>query len=128
MLRRRWALALLICIAAAFGMESIVPAQQAGEIRNLAIPVDVEITLNQTFVVLTGKSTGASTLFCLPEPFKFQHNAVAIDPGGGHAAQRTEVVIGHWTEEAASPGTRFRIEDGPAPCNSQYQLWRGRVE
>lgn len=121
---------LLICatVLVTVSLPSNVPAQENGEFRQLAIPVNVTIATGESFVILTGRSNGASTFKCAPGPFEFEHNAVVIDPGGGSATQRTEVVVFHWTEEPARPGTRFRLFGDGAPCNAEYKLYTGRVE
>lgn len=121
---------LLICatVLVTVGLPFNVPAQENGEFRELAIPINVSIVTGESFVILTGKSNGASTVKCAPGPFEFEHNAVVIDPGGGSATQRTEVVVFHSAEEPARPGTRFRISGDGAPCNADYKLYSGRVE
>jgi hypothetical protein len=104
-----------------------VAALEDGESRKLAIPAEVQVVINSTFVVVTGPPAGASTVQCAPG-FPFQHNAVVLDPGGAHAAERTEIVIYQLTEEPVPAGTRFRITEGPSPCNTDYLLYIGTVE
>ena len=106
---------------------SNVPAQEEGELRKLAIPSEVQVINNSTFVVVTGPPAGASTLQCAPG-FPIQQNAVVLDPGGAHAAQRTEIVIFQFTEEPVPAGTRFRIIAGPDSCTTDYKLYNGQVE
>ena len=120
---------LVICVVALTVLPSAVPAQQDGQVYYVAIPVEVQVIRGSTLLVVTGPSIGASTVQCAAGS-GFQHNAVALDPGGAHAAQRTEIDIfdTYGGEVPVRPGTRFRIEQGPDPCNSQYRLWVGRVE
>lgn len=120
----------LCVLAVMVGLPAIVPAQQDGELRRLAIPRDVAIVVGSHLVVVTGPPAGESSLQCSPGS-RFQHNAVALDPGGAHAAQRTEIVIFdpfYGTQEPVRAGTRFRIEAGPDACNAQYDLFDARVE
>lgn len=125
---RRQSLRLVFCVVALAVLPLGVPAQQNGERIDVATPLDVDIVQGQTLVVVTGPPTGESTLQCLLQP-QHQHNAVALDPGGAHAAQRTEIVIHRLTEEEpVRLGTRFRITGGPGPCNTQYQTFTGEVE
>jgi hypothetical protein len=119
-------LSFLICAAVVVGLSSVVPAQQEGEIVQVAVPINTSIVTNESLAILIGKPVESSTLGCAPG-FEHPHSAVIIDPGGGRPAQRSDIVVFRYQSEPAKNGTRILLEGDGAPCNADYKLYTGTV-
>ena len=122
---RRQSFWLLLWVTAVLGLQSSVPAQQEGEMLQLALPRDVFVVVGQSLVIITGRPTSASPVNCAAGVSR-PASAVVVDEGGGNAAQQTAVLVFRETEPRN--GTRIRIVGGPALCNAELLLYEGIVE
>lgn len=77
------------CVIALLGLPSLVPAQQEGEMLQLALPRDVFVVVGQSLVIITGRPTSASP--------------VTVQPGS-----RDQPVQWLWMKVAAMPLSRQR--------------------
>ncbi len=91
----------------------------------LAIPTNVTITVGSHTVVFIGRPTSTSPVACAsgtPNP----QTVVAVEPGGGSAAQITGVLAFH--DHEISLGSRYQITAGPTPCNTDFKLYTGTLD
>ena len=91
----------------------------------IAIPSNVEVVVGSTQVHTIGRPTSVSPVNCAPGT-PFPQSAVILDPGGAHASQIAGVLNFH--DHEIPNGTRYQITDGPAPCNTDFQLYTGTIE
>ena len=125
MSRQRRLFLVASCVMALVGLPSVVPAQQQGEVLELALPSNVFVIVGQSLVLITGRPSHVSTENCAagtPHPV----SGVVVDEGGGNAAQQTGGLVFRNTEPR--PGTRIRIVAGPHSCNGDLHLYDGVVE
>lgn len=129
MSRLRGLFLVVSCVTVLVGLPAVVPAQQEGEVLEIAIPTDVYVVAGQSLVLITGRPTSGSPVNCA-SGVSHPVSAVIVDEGGGNAAQQTGVLVfrGNSSDSAPRPGTRIRIVAGPAACNGDLNLWQGVVE
>lgn len=91
----------------------------------IAIPANVTINVNSHVVVFIGRPTSTSPVACAPLTPNPQ-TVVAVEPGGGSAAQITGVLAFH--DHEIPNGARYRITGGPTACNTDFKLYTGTLE
>ncbi len=91
----------------------------------LAIPTNVTITVGSHTVVFIGRPTSTSPVNCAPGTPNPQ-TVVAVEPGGGSAAQITGVLAFH--DHEISLGSRYQITAGPTGCNTDFKLYTGTLD
>lgn len=95
---------------------------------HIAIPVDVTINVGSHFVVFISRPTSTSPVNCVPGT-PWPQTVVAVDPGGGIAAQITGVLAFHDQGAHAIPnGARYRITSGGTSCTSELTVYTGTLE
>lgn len=122
MLMKRNRLTLLAAIMAAIGVAAYWSNARADDPATIqiAIPTNVTINVGSHTVVFIGRPTSTSPVNCAPGTPNPQ-TVVAVEPGGGSAAQITGVLAFH--DHEISLGSRYQITAGPNPCNSDFKLY-----
>jgi len=83
------------------------------------------ITVGSHTVVFIGRPTSTSPVACAPGTPNPQ-TVVAVEPGGGSAAQITGVLAFH--DHEVSLGSRYEITGGPTTCNTDFKLYTGTLD
>jgi hypothetical protein len=86
----------------------------------IAIPTNVTILVGSHQVVFIGRPTSASPVACAPGTPNPQ-TVVAVEPGGGSAAQITGVLAFH--DHEIPLGSTYQITAGPTACNTDFKLY-----
>lgn len=117
---------LLPVLLIAAGLMLVGPEARADEpfTVQIAIPTNVTITVGSHTVVFIGRPTSTSPVACAPGTPNPQ-TVVAVDPGGGSAAQITGVLAFH--DHEISLGSRYQITGGGGPCNAEFKLYTGNT-
>lgn len=113
------AISLITAISAAVVITSTARADTASTIQ-IAIPTNVTINVGSHSVVFIGRPTSTSPVNCAPGTPNPQTVNV-IEPGGGSAAQITNVLAFH--DHEIPLGSRYQITGGPNACNTDFKLY-----
>ena len=86
----------------------------------VAIPVDVQVIVNNTEIAFIGRPTSTSPVVCspgIPQP----QTVRLVNPGGGMAAEISGVLAYH--DHEIPLGSRFLVTAGPDACSTDFRLW-----
>lgn len=128
-----------VSIAAALALAATLAATEGGHanptapsVITVALPVDADVTLGESEIVVIGKTTTVTPVYCAPGTPQPQ-SVVIIDPAGGFRPQIADVFAFAVDPLpiAAEPlpnGTRYVITGGGALCTSELALYSAMLQ